>query len=207
MYRLCITPSQRNRQVYNYSKNACPKVNVITRLEFELTSSILAYYSIQNVSHNAAETSPSPWQKTNLKLDADYSCPIYTAEKRRCDHSLFPDKFLGLPTLLSRVSVSPLFSWRTFFVSSSNTCDSCIALGLVALFHAFPKSITAMWNAISLVQDYVHFRTNTLGKGMNLCRLLHSHIHEYGHAQNEWNIMLITIEHIKNIGIPKFENT
>ena len=36
--------------------------------------------------------------------------------------------------------------------------------------------------------------------------LLHSHIHEYGHVRNR-HIMFITIEHIKNIGISKFENT
>ena len=37
-------------------------------------------------------------------------------------------------------------------------------------------------------------------------RLLHSHIHEYGHVRNG-HIMFITIEHIMNIGISKFENT
>ena len=40
-------------------------------------------------------------------------------------------------------------------------------------------------------------------------QLLRSHIHEYGHVRNGWNghRMLITIEHIKNIGISEFENT
>ena len=36
--------------------------------------------------------------------------------------------------------------------------------------------------------------------------MLHSHIHEYCHVQNGHR-MFITIEHIKNIGISKFENT
>ena len=39
--------------------------------------------------------------------------------------------------------------------------------------------------------------------------LLHSHLHEYGHVRNRWNghRMLITIEHIKNIGIRKHITT
>ena len=36
--------------------------------------------------------------------------------------------------------------------------------------------------------------------------VFHSHIYEYGHVRNR-HIMFITIEHIKNIGISKFENT
>ena len=36
--------------------------------------------------------------------------------------------------------------------------------------------------------------------------MLHSHMHEYGHVRNR-HIMFITIEHIKYIGIAKFENT
>ena len=36
--------------------------------------------------------------------------------------------------------------------------------------------------------------------------LLHRYLHEYGHVRNR-HIMFITIEHIKNIGISKFENT
>ena len=37
-------------------------------------------------------------------------------------------------------------------------------------------------------------------------KMLHSHIHEYVLVRNR-HIMFITIEHIENIGISKFENT
>ena len=36
--------------------------------------------------------------------------------------------------------------------------------------------------------------------------MLRSHIHEYGHERNR-HVMFITIDYIKNIGIPEFENT
>ena len=36
--------------------------------------------------------------------------------------------------------------------------------------------------------------------------VFHSHLHEYGYVRNK-HIMFMTIEHIKNIGISKFENT
>ena len=88
------------------------------------------------------------------------------------------------------------------------------AFGLAALVNEKDTTLMAIRAGVNILQFSnslshanqikweVYFSKNCVTRRLH-CLVLRSQIHEYGHVRNGWNghRILITIEHIKNIGI------